>query len=59
MAVLNRFGAFSYLYDMKSIFLNKNISRRVENGHPWIFGNEVNKGKVSYRVERFDTTLMP
>ena len=31
---------------MKSIFLNKNISRRVENGHPWIFGNEVNKGKA-------------
>ena len=31
---------------MKSIFLNKNISRRVEMGHPWIFGNEVNKGKA-------------
>ena len=31
---------------MKSIFLNKNISRRVESGHPWIFGNEVNKGKA-------------
>lgn len=31
---------------MKSIFLNKNISRRVEQGHPWIFGNEVNKGKL-------------
>ena len=31
---------------MKSIFLNKKISRRVENGHPWIFGNEVNTGKA-------------
>ncbi|MGC4102684.1 class I SAM-dependent rRNA methyltransferase [Ferruginibacter sp.] len=30
---------------MKSIILNKNISRRVENGHPWVFDNEVNKGK--------------
>lgn len=31
---------------MKSIFLNKKISRRVETGHPWIFGNEVNMGKA-------------
>ena len=30
---------------MKSIVLNKNISRRVELGHPWIFANEVNTGK--------------
>lgn len=30
---------------MKSITLNKNISRRVESGHPWIFANEVNTGK--------------
>jgi 23S rRNA (cytosine1962-C5)-methyltransferase len=30
---------------MKSIVLNKNISRRVEQGHPWIFSNEVNSGK--------------
>ena len=30
---------------MKSITLNKNISRRVEQGHPWIFSNEINKGK--------------
>jgi len=30
---------------MKSIVLNKNISRRVESGHPWIFGNEINSGK--------------
>ena len=31
---------------MKSVILNKNISRRVENGHPWIFANEVNRGKA-------------
>src|ERR1700712_2443714 len=30
---------------MKSIVLNKNISKRVETGHPWIFANEVNTGK--------------
>jgi 23S rRNA (cytosine1962-C5)-methyltransferase len=26
---------------MTRVFLNKKISRRVENGHPWIYGNEV------------------
>ncbi len=31
---------------MKSIYLKRNISRRVENGHPWIFGNEINTGKA-------------
>ena len=31
---------------MKSIFLNKKISRRVETGHPWTFCNEVNTGKA-------------
>ena len=31
---------------MKSITLNKNISRRVEQGHPWIFANEINPGKA-------------
>ena len=31
---------------MKSIILNKNISRRVELGHPWVFANEVNRGKA-------------
>lgn len=35
-----------YLYAMKGIFLNKKISKRIENGHPWIFGNEVNPGKA-------------
>jgi 23S rRNA (cytosine1962-C5)-methyltransferase len=28
---------------MTKVILNKKISRRVENGHPWIFANEVNK----------------
>ena len=31
---------------MKSITLNKNIGRRIELGHPWIFVNEVNRGKL-------------
>jgi 23S rRNA (cytosine1962-C5)-methyltransferase len=26
---------------MTKVFLNKKISRRVESGHPWIYGNEV------------------
>ena len=26
---------------MTSVFLKKKIGRRVENGHPWVFGNEV------------------
>ena len=30
---------------MKSITLNRNIIKRVEQGHPWIFSNEINKGK--------------
>jgi len=28
---------------MTNVYLKKKISRRVENGHPWIFGNEVDK----------------
>lgn len=27
---------------MTKVYLNKKISRRIESGHPWIFGNEVN-----------------
>jgi len=27
---------------MTNVYLNKKISRRVEDGHPWIFANEVN-----------------
>ena len=28
---------------MTKVYLKKKISRRVENGHPWIFGNEIDK----------------
>jgi 23S rRNA (cytosine1962-C5)-methyltransferase len=31
---------------MKKIILNKKISTRVEDGHPWVFANEVNTGKA-------------
>ncbi len=31
---------------MKSLFLNKNVSNRVESGHPWVFANEINRGKA-------------
>ena len=31
---------------MKSLFLNKNVSSRVESGHPWVFANEINRGKA-------------
>jgi 23S rRNA (cytosine1962-C5)-methyltransferase len=31
---------------MKSLFLNKNVGNRVESGHPWIFSNEINRGKA-------------
>ena len=27
---------------MTKVYLKKKISRRIESGHPWIFGNEVN-----------------
>jgi 23S rRNA (cytosine1962-C5)-methyltransferase len=30
---------------MHTIHLNKKISRRVENGHPWVFANEVDEEK--------------
>lgn len=39
--VLNR-----YLYRMKSVFLNKKVSKRVEQGHPWVYNNELNPGKL-------------
>jgi 23S rRNA (cytosine1962-C5)-methyltransferase len=31
-----------HLPPMTKVYLNKKISRRIENGHPWIFANEVN-----------------
>jgi 23S rRNA (cytosine1962-C5)-methyltransferase len=33
---------FPYFCGMTKVILRKKISRRVESGHPWIFGNEVN-----------------
>jgi len=33
---------------MHTIFLRKNINRRVENGHPWVFGNEVDLSKSGF-----------
>ncbi len=38
---------------MKSILLKKNISRRVEDGHPWVFNNEINTGHA------LDTSAKP
>jgi 23S rRNA (cytosine1962-C5)-methyltransferase len=32
---------------MTNIFLNKKISNRILNGHPWIFGNEVNDANTA------------
>jgi 23S rRNA (cytosine1962-C5)-methyltransferase len=31
----------AYFCAMIRVFLNKKISRRIENGHPWIYANEV------------------
>lgn len=28
---------------MTQVYLNKKVSRRVENGHPWVFANEIGK----------------
>ena len=28
---------------MENVFLNKKISNRIQNGHPWIYSNEINK----------------
>jgi 23S rRNA (cytosine1962-C5)-methyltransferase len=28
---------------MTIVYLNKKINRRIENGHPWIFNNEINR----------------
>lgn len=33
----------SYLCAMSNVFLRKKISKRVWEGHPWIFGNEVDR----------------
>ncbi len=33
--------SFSYICGMIPVILNRKISRRIENGHPWIFANEI------------------
>ncbi len=39
---------YQYLWRMTEIILRRNIAQRIANGHPWIFGNEINeiKGEV-------------
>ena len=32
-----------YLRGMTKVYLRKKIAQRIANGHPWIFGNEVEK----------------
>ena len=34
---------FAYLAAMNRVFLKRKIAPRVQNGHPWIFNNEVDK----------------
>ncbi|MBS1600321.1 MAG: class I SAM-dependent rRNA methyltransferase [Bacteroidetes bacterium] len=41
---------------MIKVYLKKKISRRVENGHPWIFGNEVDK--IEGDVKGGDTVIV-
>ncbi len=41
---------------MTKVFLKKKVSRRVENGHPWVFGNEV--GKVEGPLDGGDIVEM-
>ena len=31
---------------MQKIYLRRKIAQRIENGHPWIFGNEVDIPKT-------------
>jgi len=35
--------AIGYLCRMVKVVLQKKISQRVANGHPWIFSNEIDK----------------
>lgn len=37
--------ALPYFCRMNSVHLRKNISHRVENGHPWVFANEIDHVK--------------
>ena len=36
-------SVFCYICAMNSIILKRRIGNRVENGHPWIFGNEIDQ----------------
>ena len=35
--------AFTYICPMTKVFLRKKIAPRIANGHPWVYGNEVEK----------------
>jgi 23S rRNA (cytosine1962-C5)-methyltransferase len=47
-----------YLCAMFNVILNKRISKRVAEGHPWIFGNEVDK-IVDEATGHADKTVEP
>ncbi len=34
---------FTYICGMTKVFLRKKIAPRIANGHPWVYGNEVEK----------------
>lgn len=36
-------GRFGYLCRMTKVYLRRKIAPRIANGHPWIFGNEVDR----------------
>jgi 23S rRNA (cytosine1962-C5)-methyltransferase len=36
-------GSLTYICPMTKVFLRKKIAPRIANGHPWIYGNEVEK----------------
>jgi 23S rRNA (cytosine1962-C5)-methyltransferase len=37
---------------MTKVFLKKKIAQRIANGHPWIFGNEVEKLKAMLNLDQ-------
>lgn len=41
--VLSPVGLIAYLRGMTKLYLKKKIAQRIANGHPWIFGNEVDR----------------
>lgn len=36
-------ASFAYICRMTKVFLRKKIAPRIANGHPWVYGNEVEK----------------